>query len=288
MIAHVAQAGEDRGRVVVRLGAYAASSPAAIAAAVHVARAFQSEIEGLFVEDPLAFEAASRPFVRALSLTGAPRSDLSPSSLEYDTGHFAIAVQRELADAARAGRVEFSARVVRNDPIAALAEACAVRGPWNIIVFAEPILDDDRAGLVSAAACSVMGTTAYVAAGRSAAWRGGPVLIALEDTDRLTGMLRAAQRLAAVAGDDIIIQPVAGDDIALDWLEGEIRLTLGDIPGVKVSPRPPQTGSQAVWLAALAASSPRIVLARHGGLIVPASRARLPLASLGCPVFLVH
>ena len=50
MIAHVAQAGEDRGRVVLHLQS---GHPSAIAleAAVRIARAFQSEIESLFVED---------------------------------------------------------------------------------------------------------------------------------------------------------------------------------------------------------------------------------------------
>ena len=50
MIAHVAQAGEDRGRVVLHLRS---ANPSAIAleAAVRIARAFQSEIESLFVQD---------------------------------------------------------------------------------------------------------------------------------------------------------------------------------------------------------------------------------------------
>ena len=288
MIAHVAEAGEDRGRVVVRLGAYAPSNPAALAAAVHVASAFQSEIEGLFIEDPLVFSAAARPYVRALSLSGEQRSDLSAQSLEFDTGHFTVAVQRELAALAKAHRVEFSARVVRDDVIGALATACAERGPWNIIVFAESILDDHRAGLVGDTATHVLGTTGLVAAGRSAVWHNGPIVIALEESDRLSGMVRAAQRLAAVAGDTILIQPVADDEIAFDWLEGEIRLMLGDNPGVKVGTRPHHFGSSAVWLATLAAHRPRIILARHGGMIMPAGAIREPLAGLGCPVFLVH
>ena len=288
MIAHVAEASEDRGRVVVRLGAYVPSSPAVIAAAIHVARAFQSGIEGLFIEDPQVFDAAALPFVRALSTVGVTRTDLTPSTLAFDTSQFAVAMQREIADAAKAARIEFAARVVRDDVIAALTDACAARGPWNIVAFGEPIVDDDASALVSSAASSVWGTTGFIAAARSAVWRAGPIVIALEDTDRLTGMLRAAQRLAAVADDTILVQPVAEDDIALDWLEGELRVLLPGVPGVTVLPRPSHTGSSDVWLAALAASRPRLVIARHGGQIIPAGHLSRPLAGLRCPVFMVH
>jgi hypothetical protein len=288
MIAHVAEAGEGRGRVVIRLGAYAPSSPAALSAAVHVARAFQSKIEGLFIEDPEVFAAAARPFVRALSLTGEVRYDLTPNAIDFDTSHFAVAVQRELAEVAKAGRVAFSARVVRDDVIDALSRACSEHGPWNIIVFAEPVVDDDISGLVSSAIQTVWGTTGTIVAGRASRWRRGPIVLALEDTDRLTGMLRAARRLAAVAGEPIGIQLVAADDIALDWLESEIRLTLGDAADIEILPRPAQIGSDPVWLATIAGHLPRIVLARHGGQLMPAGRMSGPLANLVCPVFLVH
>ena len=59
MIAHVAAAGEDKGRVVLRLGAGVPASDIALEAAVAVARAFQSEIESLFIEDRQLFELAS-------------------------------------------------------------------------------------------------------------------------------------------------------------------------------------------------------------------------------------
>ena len=50
MIAHVASSGEDRGRVVLQLGSRTPNE-VALNAAIRIARAFQSEIESLFVED---------------------------------------------------------------------------------------------------------------------------------------------------------------------------------------------------------------------------------------------
>jgi hypothetical protein len=288
MIAHVAEVGEDRGRVVVRLGAFALTSGAALAAAVHVARAFQSEIEGLFIEDPEVFRAAAHGGVRELSQAGAVRAAFSASSVAHDIGHFAVAAQRAVADAARASGVRFSARVVRDTLGSALTTACAERGPWNIIVFAEPVAGEEEASQLAAVIATVWGTTGYVAAGRAALWRRGPVVIAVEDVERLSGMVRAGQRLAAVAGDDVILIPVGADDIALDWLEGEIRLTLGESAGVRILQRSTDPGSAHQWRASIAGLSPRMVIARHGGLILPAEATAQPLADLRCPVFMVH
>ena len=49
MIAHVAETGENRGRVVLQLGS-AHPSAIALEAAVRIAQAFQSEIESVFVQ----------------------------------------------------------------------------------------------------------------------------------------------------------------------------------------------------------------------------------------------
>ena len=76
MIAHVAQAGEDRGRVVLQLGS---GHPSAIAleAAVRIARAFQSEIESVFVQDEQLLDCADYGFVREISLTGREQRRMS-------------------------------------------------------------------------------------------------------------------------------------------------------------------------------------------------------------------
>ena len=56
MIAHVAAAGEERGRVVVWLPTAGRASSPAIEAAMMLARAFGSEVESLFVEDKQLFD----------------------------------------------------------------------------------------------------------------------------------------------------------------------------------------------------------------------------------------
>ena len=289
MIAHVAEAGEDRGRVVVRLGACAPSIPAALAAAIHVARAYQSQIEAIFVEDPDVIATGSHDWVRTLSTTGNRRS--SPGAgqaLAADLNYFALAAQREVAGLAKAAGVAFSGQVVRGGTIPALSAACSERGPWNIIAFAEPVSTPDRAGVLNEALTRVWGTTAFLASGRQAQWRSGPVLAVVEDIERLAGLMRASERLAAIGGDDVLLLPAAQDEIALDWLESEIRLTLREYRGVKLLARSEPAGQQPALLEAVAKLSPRIVLARHGGQLVPTVGTDRALAALACPVFIVH
>lgn len=289
MIAHVAEAGEDRGRVVVRLGACAVSSPAALAAAIHVARAFQSEIEAIFVEDADAIAATNHGHVRMVSATGARRATPGGDrTLAADFSSFGMAAQREVSVLAKAAGVAFSGQIVRADTLAALSAACAERGPWNIIVLAEPIASAERAAVLNEALARVWGTTAFVACGRNARWRSGPILAVVEDIERLAGLMRAAERLATIGGEEVLLLPAAEDEIALDWLESEIRLTLREYRGVKLLARSEPAGLPPALHGAVARVKPRIVLARHGGQIVPAEGTKQALATLDCPVFIVH
>lgn len=287
MIDHVAEASEDRGRVIVQLGDFACSSSPAIAAAIHVALAFQSQLEGLFVENPDVY-AASRLGGREVMCHGQKTAPLSAKRLSEDADHFAVAAQRQLATAAAKSVVAFTARVSRDTPVGALQTACAQSGPWNIIVLAEPVASPDKSAQLSGIMAQVFGTTGTIATGSRAAWRKGPVIAAVEDVDRLNGMVRAAQRLAAVSGDEVLLLPVGTDEIALDWLESEIRLTLGNAPGIRILPRPLHVEYPGVLLSALIDQQPRIVIARHGGHLIPADDAAKPLRQLGCPIFLVH
>lgn len=286
MIAHAAEAGEDRGRVVVRLGETAASSPAALAAAVHVARAFRSELEAIFAQDPAVIAAAAHDRVRLVAPLGGPRP-VQKAALAAGLGHFANASAREIAEAARAAGVSFRAKVVHSETIPALSAACAEYGPWNIVVFAEPISAPARADLLNEALARVWGTTAFIAAGAMARWRPGPILAVVEDVERLNGLVRSAERLAAVTGEPVLVLPAATDAIGQDWLEGEIALTLPPRPGTSVAPRAPFFGPAAI-LSEIERHRPRLVLARHGGQVIPAEGTDAALAALSAPAFILH
>ena len=91
MIAHVARAGEDRGRVVLRLCPTCHQSEVALEAAIKVAQAFDAEVESLFVEEQQLIEMASFPFASEISLAGRSRRALSPATIESEMRGMAAA-----------------------------------------------------------------------------------------------------------------------------------------------------------------------------------------------------
>ena len=91
-VVHVAEAGENRGRVVLRLVS-AAPDRFAIEAALLVARAYQSELESIFIEDQHLVDLCAHPDVHEVSLCGRERRELSP-----------VTLIRQFAYAARQGR----------------------------------------------------------------------------------------------------------------------------------------------------------------------------------------
>ena len=99
MIAHVAAAGERRGRVVLWLGSSAAASRFAIEAAMLLGQAFQAEVESLYVEDKQLFDLADFPFARVIGASGDGWRPLPQAALECELRFAAAALHRQVAEA---------------------------------------------------------------------------------------------------------------------------------------------------------------------------------------------
>ena len=167
---------------------------------MRVARAFQSEIESLFVEDEQLFDCAAYGFVREVSLTGRQR--------RADVARRHDARPAPGGPGARGG----SSRRWRARPRCRCARAsCATsrcgrcrspaprraRGTW----WRWP----SRSPAATAACSSSCWSRSPAPPGSS--WSGpkarrvtGPAIVAVEDIERLPAMLRAAERLAALDG----------------------------------------------------------------------------------------
>ena len=287
MIAHVAEAGEARGRVVLQLST-ANPSPFAIEAAVRVAQAFHSEIESLFVEDMQLLDLASFPFAREISLTGRRTRTICLSDMERDFRLVSTALQRQIETMARAADVPLRQRTVRAEPIAALATACAENGPWNVVALAEPF------GPASALTPrelfeAVSDTTGLVLVGPKARRTQGPVVAAVEELDRLPGMLRAADRLIKVTNGSVVALLVAENEERLHWMEAQARLLLSERPDVRLVWAELTRGAGTGVAEALRRQKAGFVISQFGGVIVPDDGNLKPLAAaLECPLFLVR
>ena len=288
MIAHVAEEGEDRGRVVLRLGSSERPSDIALEAAVCVARAFQSGVESLFIEDSQLFDFARFPFAREIAFSGRSSRALSAVDIQRDMEGVAAHFHRKVREIARAFEVPLRARVVRDDPLQALAAACAESGPWNVVTLAEPFAGAQMAGIAELFG-AVQGTTGIVVAGPNARRTTGRVVAIVEETERAIPMLRAAERLASATGGEPQLLLVEDGAERLAWLEGQVRLALGNNGAQLLNVADISVNSGAAIADMLRREGAGFVIVQFGGRLAYDSAALAPLAAnLEGPLFLVR
>lgn len=286
MIAHVAQSGEDRGRVVLHLGS-AHPSTVAIEAALRIARAFGSDLESLFVEDEQLFDCAAYGFVREVSLTGQQSRAISLDGLMRDLHLTAQGARRQVETLARKAEVPLRCRVVRDEPLRALSIACTETGPWNVVALGEPFTGNGL--MLKQLIAEVSGSTGLVTVGPKAQRVTGPVVVAVEDTAQLPDLLRAAERLAALDDAEIVLLLIAPDEDHLFQMDGEARLVVEAREGVRIQSAAVARGEAAVIAETLRRLHGGIVICEFGGLVVPEGGDLRPLASvLECPLFVVR
>jgi len=286
VIAHVAQSGEDRGRVVLHLRS-SHPNTMAVEAALRVARAFGSDLESLFVEDEQLFDCAAYSFAREISLSGQQSRPMSLDAMMRDLHLAAQGARREVEALARKAEVPLRCRVVRDEPLRALSIACAETGPWNVVALGEPFTGNSMTlkQLIS----EVSGSTGLVTVGPKVLRVTGPIVVAVEDTAQLPDLLRTAERLAALDSAEIVLLLIASDDEQLYQMDGEARLVVEAREGISIRSAAIARGEAAVIAETLRQLRSGIVVGQFGGLVVPDGGDLRPLASvLECPLFLVR
>lgn len=293
MIAHVAQADEQRGRVVLWLGASGEPHDTAVDAAVRLAQAFHSEIDSLFIEDGQLFDLADLPFAREVSLSGRRTRSFSMDALAQDMQTHASALQRRVLARAHAADVVAHARVMRADPVGALARACTENGPWNVVTVGAPVRGGDGAGLGGPGFAelfdAVQATTGIVVAGTHARRTAGPVIAVVEDLERLAPMMRAAERIARATGGDARLWLLDQPHGHPDWTEGQIRLALGADPAVALEVVDMTRHTVGDVAGMMRGQGAGFVISRFGGLLTPTDADAAHFAEqLEGPLFLVR
>jgi hypothetical protein len=282
MIAHVAQAGEDRGRVVLHLRS---GCPSAIAleAAVRIARAFQSEIESVFVQDEQLMDCADYDFVREMSLTGRQQRPMSRDAVARDMHLAAVGARRQIEELARRAEVPLRSRVVRDEPLRALSIACAETGPWNVVALAEPFTGS-TGGMLKQLLVEIAATGLVLVGPQARASPGRPSLPSRIPTPHHAEGGRAPGRPRRDRGCPLL---VASDDERLQWMDGGApRRRARD--NVRIVPAEVHRGEAAVIAETLRALARRFrhrPVRRTGCSRRKSAPARL---ALECPLFLVR
>jgi len=276
MIMHVAEAGEQRGRVVLHITS-GHPSDVAMEAAIRIAQAFHSEIESLFVEDLQLYDMASYPFAREISYTGARSRVLSRDAIERDLRLAAQALRRRVEALALAANVPLrGARIVRDDPLQALAKACAEDGPWNVVALADVLAPGQGARLCELFA-SVSGYTGLMLVGPKARRTRGPVIAVIESPDHLQPMLRAAERMAGVTSGEVMLMLLS--DSPSNGDHAKVRLLHYQI----------DHGAPAALAEVIRRLQAGFLIGHFGGILVPAhGDLRDLVAALECPLFLMR
>ena len=183
-------------------------------------------------------------------------------------------------------------RVIRDDPVRALAVTCAANGPWNVVVLSEPISRGDYAKL-SAVLEAVPDATAIALVGPKTQQSYGPVLAVVDRMEQLHGSLRTAQRLAEAGGQRVVLLLVGETDAARLELESAARLVLGaahDLSeDIAIASAGPTAGAPSAMAGALVKINPSFVIARIGGPLVSDDEGIAALRTgLMCPLLLVR
>lgn len=286
MIMHVAEAGERRGRVVLHL---TSGHPNAIAieAAVRIAQAFNSEIESLFVEDLQLYDLASYPFAREISLSARTRA-LSRDDVEKEMRLCGQSLQRRVETLARAADVPLRAKVVRDDPVQALAKACAEDGPWNVVALADALPPGQGARL-SELFNTVAGTTGLMLVGPMARRTRGSIIAVVETPEHLQPMLRAGERMARVLGGEVVLIMLSDSQSSDEWLDGQVRLALGEQSRMRLLHYRTDQSAPAALAEVIRRLNGGFVIGHFGGLLVPADGDLRDLfTALECPLFLMR
>jgi hypothetical protein len=260
MIAHVAEASERSGRVVLWLDPEAQCSAAFLETPVRLAAAYGAEVETVVVA-PSGEDADDLP-IRRIGRGGVSEAALSQS----EHRRFGLLTQRYRRAVEEAGarhRVKVRHTEACGDAVDRISEMCLARGPWNIVALGRVPAFGGHA-LISALLANVGGATGFLLCGEPRAAAGSRVVVIVEDADRLPSMLRAAERLSGSGGS---IHVVIGAETAAEHaeLDAQARLLTAGSKGVAFEKAGPTFGVPGALTEIVARMKPSLVMARFGG-----------------------
>lgn len=297
LLIHVAAESEGRGRVVLAAQT-ATPHEAALGAALKVAAAFETWVECQLVESPDVAALTEHSFARGVSRHGRI-TPLNASDLSGWQAAATAAARAAVTSAALASGIRLETHITRDTLADALAKACAIEGPWNIIVLADAVASTEVATLLTLLN-TVSGATGIVCVGPVAAATTdarGPIVVVVEEMERLSQMLRVAETLAKVRPSEPravhLVVAAAGPELKAE-LDGHLRLLLADVQHDPASPVTIADSTIAYGTEDEIAEAVRkldggFVIARFGGLAVPASGTSSSLIGVTrCPMLLVR
>jgi hypothetical protein len=278
----------ELGRIVVQVRT-GHPSDLALAAAVHLAQAFRSEVEGLFVEDADVAALAGLPFAREIGFMGGQSRALSLSGLERELQLASAAIRRRLEALARSAAVPLRFHVLRDKPDRATASVCATCTSGSVVVLGEPFAAGHGA-ILRRLTQEIAGLAGFLLVGPAVRRMRGPVVAAADDAAHLAGIVRAAQRLnATLEAPLVVVLSDAGNGEGEALVAYAQRLLAEEAQGAQVVQVQSAHGAPAVVAETVRRLSAGFVVARYGGALVPSEGSLAHLVqALECPLLLLR
>ncbi|MFN0217291.1 MAG: hypothetical protein ACKVP4_00600 [Hyphomicrobium sp.] len=264
MTAHVAEASEGSGRVLLWLDPTILATRQAIEASVRLAAAYRSELETVDVEPPHVEFAEGVP-TRRVAARNSPAMSVG---LDDDAARNNLAARQRRAvdEFAATFEVPVAHTSVAGDAIDRLAEMCTERGPWNVVALSRmPSLD--IATVIAGIFANVSGATGVLVGSRRLSPWSGRIAVVAEDGERLPSMLRAADRIAGRKGSTHLIV-AAPTQAAFDDLEAQARLLPEGGGRLNFAPSRPTLNYEGALDDALIKTAPDLTIARFGGTLL--------------------
>lgn len=285
MIAHVAEASEASGRVLLWLEPGAVSMPQTFDASVHIAKAYAAALETVVIDGPAPCAVDGIPSAHVSLLGKLTKPSLNLAAMPDARSLLAERQRREVGTRAADANVVISHASAGGDAIDRLAEMCLQRGPWNIVAVSRPP-SAELPAILSSILANVSGATGVVVAGRRAAALSADVAVVVEDGERMPSMLRAAERLVKPGGR-IHVMIAAETAAAYAELDHQVRLVAVALPNCVLHPGGPDFGVTGSWDEALFRLRAGFVIARFGGTLLGDNRALTRLLTLSPAPFLL-
>jgi len=283
MTAHVAEASELSGRVVLWLDPQTTCRPEALDAPVRLAAAYGAEVETVFISPRTHDVGDTLVPLRRVRVGSGGESDEPDLRSELVQRHF----QRVVEDAAHARKVIVRHAERRGDALDGISEMCLARGPWNIVAL--PRLPPfDGYALMNAMLANISGATGFLICGGSPSKAAtNRIVVFAEDGERLPSMLRAAERMAGEKGT-IHLFIAAETRMQYEELEAQARLLAAE-SYVIFEPTMPTLGVGSTLVEPTARLKPSLIIAPYGGAAIANGKELATLATLAdAPILIVR
>lgn len=285
MIAHVAEASELSGRVVLWLDPESDYPASRLEAPVRLAAAYGAEIETVVIADSSSDLADDVP-LRLIGPAGTSgRRDITAYDRRFEL--LVTRCRRAVEHVGAAHGVRVLHTLAAGDAVDRIAEMCVERGPWNIVALSRlPVAGSDT--VIGTLFANVSGATGFLLCGEQRS-KQPRVVVVVEDVERLPPMLRAAERLSSAKTP---VRVVIGADTAEAYaeIEAQARLAASAIPvPVLFEETGPTFGVPEALTETVARLRPSLIVAGFGGLAVADGR-ELSRASVvaRAPILLVR